>query len=208
MQQPRLFFAETLGFQYTSGVVRQVQEALVDAGWVQLPFYLTVSSARNQINSHTAIDKKNWYDADHAKSSYVVNMLVELITHSQITKESTVLVIGDSTTAYCVDRKRDTTFGALSREIEKRTGVKLQFQSISGSSFTSGQWVKEKSGDWHHTSTSFATQVINGTTDGWTYDFVLLIGGWNEEFNHWFSPEYIEREVTMLTTTCIDALSP
>ena len=76
-----------------------------------------------------------------------------------------VLVIGDSTSAYCVDRERELSWFDLREKASAACeGVNFYFESWSGA-----------------TPGSFLTQASNASRWGYTYDWVLLIGGWNSD---------------------------
>ena len=76
-----------------------------------------------------------------------------------------VLVVGDSTSSYCVDKEYELTWPELrGRAREACRCVDFYFESWSGA-----------------TPRSFLTQAENAAWWGWKYDWVLLIGGWNSD---------------------------
>ena len=76
-----------------------------------------------------------------------------------------VLVIGDSTSAYCVDRERELSWSDLRCKAREACGdAGFYFESWSGA-----------------TPHSFRTQAENDAWRGAPYDWVLLIGGWNSD---------------------------
>ena len=76
-----------------------------------------------------------------------------------------VLVIGDSTCAYCVDSEHEISRSDLrAKALEACGGVNFYFESWSGA-----------------TPRSFSTHAVNASWWGVPYDWVLLIGGWNSD---------------------------
>ena len=119
--------------------------------------------------------------------------------------KSSVLVIGDSTTAYCMDRKNELHPALLSNAIQASCGVVPFFQSMSGAHFSSSGWTK-RGNEWHRCDTSFLHQLQKSADAGWRYDFVLLVGGWNEVSNYRFSLPYLYRVVEELTVASLSLL--
>ena len=76
-----------------------------------------------------------------------------------------VHVVGDSTSAYCVDRQREFSRPDLREKARDACGgVNFYFESWSGA-----------------TPRSFSTQANNAAWRGLSYDWILLIGGWNSD---------------------------
>ena len=140
-------------------------------GWTTLEW-----SIRNP--EHT--DKRwLWSDPVHPRATLVEDLLVGWIRQIQRAshrKVCRVVVVGDSTTAHCFDSwYATTTVGGLARRVERRTGLDkygLWIGSVSGTHFTSRR-------------APFAEQIRNAVDGGWTYDAVLLVGGWNQLFDPW-----------------------
>ena len=73
-----------------------------------------------------------------------------------------VLVLGDSTSAYCVDRMSELTWNELRGNLSRECGVGFHFEAWSGA-----------------TPRAFLNQAENASWRGRAYDWVLLLGGWN-----------------------------
>ena len=98
-----------------------------------------------------------------------------------------VLVLGDSTSAYCVDREKEVTWGDLrARASDDCGGVNFYFESWSGA-----------------TPRAFLSQAANAAWWGCSYDWVLLIGGWN---SYGIESEEIDEIFTDLFAYCREHL--
>ena len=98
-----------------------------------------------------------------------------------------VLVLGDSTSAYCVDRKNEVSWSDLrARSSEACVGVNFYFESWSGT-----------------TPRAFLSQAANAAWWGCSYDWVLLVGGWN---SYGINGEEIEAIFADLFTYCDEKL--
>ena len=106
------------------------------------------------------LEHQNYF---HPKGSEVVRILRGITDELGI--RGNVLVIGDSTSAYCVDRERELSWSDLREKARSACGgVNFYFESWSGA-----------------TPRSFLTQANNASWWGLSYDWVLLIGGWNSD---------------------------
>jgi hypothetical protein len=115
---------------------------------------------------------------------------------------SSVLILGDSTTAYCCDKMREMSFAQLSGRVEELCAVRPFFQSVSSSHFSSGFWEKRED-DWNWVSTSFLQQMQRSLDAEWRYDYILVVGGWNEESNRSFTKMYLYEQAELLTLTAL-----
>jgi hypothetical protein len=89
-----------------------------------------------------------------------------------------VLLVGDSTTAYCFDRMNEITARELAARVERRTGVYIWFTSVTGSSFTNSWW------------SAFVCQIEGVANWNYRFNAVLLVGGWNQVYDpEGFTPE-------------------
>ena len=98
-----------------------------------------------------------------------------------------VLVLGDSTSAYCVDRMEEVSWSDLmARPAEACDGVNFYLES----------WPRA-------TPRAFLSQVANAAWWGCSYDWVLLVGGWN---SYGINGEEIETIFADLFTYCDEKL--
>jgi hypothetical protein len=160
-------------YQFPAAYER-IEQSLLERGWTMLKW-----------PSGIVYNSEGWYDDCHPKASVVAELISTLINDMIInnSKIKSILVIGDSTTAFCVDKARDRvrrlTLVNLIRSRLELTDIDVFIPSISGSSFTSFGW------NWktkmHDLNTSFIVQIERGTQGGYLFDAVLLIGGWNQK---------------------------
>lgn len=125
-----------------------------------------------------------WFDEYHPHASVVVEDVVLPMVH-QVLKDHTyvigsgkkisIAVIGDSTTAYCFDRRSNAVGGCekwqLSSMIQEALGttdVYVGFFSSSGSSFCS----------WDGFLAQTESVIRNEASFG-CYDALVIVGGWN-----------------------------
>ena len=73
-----------------------------------------------------------------------------------------VLILGDSTSAYCVDRESELSWRDLREKAKAECGINFYFESWSGA-----------------TPRAFLNQAANAAWWGCSYDWVILLGGWN-----------------------------
>ena len=134
----------------------QIHKHLLEVGWTKLQF-------PHQMGPD---DILWWWDENHPGPEAVVTMVSDLLDQAQVQKGQSVYIVGDSTTAYSVDRKGAITWGDLKEWIYEKTGVWVFFAAVSGSSFD-GRW----------------GNIVQQTSDmdGRWYDHILLSGGWNQE---------------------------
>ena len=125
-----------------------------------------------------------WFDEYHPHASIVVRDIVVpmvrqiLVDHGYVAgsgQKFSVAVIGDSTTAYCFDRKSNEVGGCekwqLSKMVQEAMGttdVYVGFFSSSGSSFCGPYGFLAQT----------ASVVENEASFG-CYDALLIVGGWN-----------------------------
>ena len=139
--------------------------SLIDA-WLQASGWTTLEWS-NRIPSQTT-HPDLWHDDVHPTACLVEDLVVGWVRKilRQQPNTASVLLIGDSTTAYCFDRVCEISKGDLAHRIKCRTGVTTWFESISGTKFT--RWG------------NFEFQLSQGTYGGYTSDAVSLVGGWNQ----------------------------
>jgi hypothetical protein len=173
-----LLFAELAGYPYDSTVCRLVDQTLLDFGWTPLPLLTGKSWFKGRTLS------RDWYDPNHPRPAEVSRIVVDLLALGKVPAGSRVLVVGDSTTAFCRDSKKEITGQELTALVLAQTGVDVYWSSVSGTHFSS--W---KGG--------FKEQLQSNR--GWRYDYVLLVGGWNELLNTWCSSDYLYEAVLEFT---------
>ena len=179
--QSQLFFVELRGDgqdpdnQFPDAYER-IEVSLLKRGWSMLKWPTEIVFTEDE-----------WYDVCHPKPQVVAELISKLIT-VMITdnpKIRSILVIGDSTVAYCTDKKRDISYRDLVQLIISRPEftefeqeIDVYITSISGSSFTSSAWnfCTKK-----YNKTTFIVQIEHGIKGGYHYDAILLIGGWNQK---------------------------
>jgi hypothetical protein len=116
-----------------------------------------------------------WWDNVHPGARLVEDLIIGWIR--QMNRKSgkvfqSILVIGDSTTAYCFDTKYEIKTSMLSRKISSRTGTQIWIGSVSGTSFTL------------YPDSNFTEQIRSSTRNGeYKFDAILLVGGWNQAYN-------------------------
>ncbi len=184
----RLLFAELRGHSYNSSRLAQIEDALREFGWTPLPFLVSTAFANRRARN------ERWHDADHPRAAEAADIVGDLLRFAQLPAQSSVLVIGDSTTAFCYDRKFDARPGELARVVEANAGVIPFFQAVSGSHFGSYNG-------------SFLQQTDLSAQRQWRYDAVLLIGGWNEEWHSAFDQHYLDTNVAILTARAVELLA-
>ncbi len=111
-----------------------------------------------------------WYDNSHPRARLSEDLIVGWVRMIQRRNPNTmsVLLIGDSSIAYCFDRYTCVTRKELRDNVMRRTGVDVWLGAVSGSSFTWSYW------------SNFKQQVVNATKPNHRFDAVLLVGGWNQ----------------------------
>jgi hypothetical protein len=177
---PLLFFAELHLDRTATWISCLVGVVLRAFGWNELPLFCRPYS------------KKAWYDRNHPKVDAAVDLVSHLVLEAKLAKESWALIIGDSTSSYCV-KWEDTSRKTFADAVFRQTGVHIRFEAESGTHFSSGY------------GKSFLAQAEKATAFGYpmnSYDAVILIGGWNEEWNSNFSRDYIYERVGELTRFC------
>ncbi len=184
----RLLFAELRGHLYNSSRLAQIEEALREFGWTPLPFLVSAAFANRRAR------KERWHDADHPAAAEAADIVGSLLRFAQLPAHSSVLIIGDSTTAFCYDRAFDTRPGDLARVVEANTCISPFFQAVSGSHFGSY-------------SDSFLQQTDLSAQRRWRYDAVLLVGGWNEEWHSAFDQHYLDTNIAILTARAAELLT-
>jgi hypothetical protein len=134
----------------------QIHTHLLEAGWTKLQFPQQMGPD----------DVLWWWDENHPGPEAVVAMVSNLLDQAQVQKGQSVYIVGDSTTAYSVDRKGIITWTDLKDRIFEKTGVWVFFAAVSGSSFD------ERWGN--------IVQQAADMDSRW-YNHILLVGGWNQE---------------------------
>jgi hypothetical protein len=163
-------------------IYSRIDRLLHNVGWTTLEWSLRIPTRHQKYWL--------WYDNVHPKEDLVEDLVVGWVRRICAIHPTTVslLLVGDSTTAYCFDRERGIKLADLAKKIKQRTGVRVWFFSVSGTSFTGED--------------NFTDQIEKATADDWTYDAVLLVGGWNQR--HELSKEEISwfhnKAVAALTT--------
>jgi len=144
---------------------------MVYLGWTFVPFEFG--------------DPREWYDNYHPRSHHVVEFMVSFIRNQiklgAMNPGEYLVLFGDSTTAYSVDRKGDTTFACMAEQIRKATGVNVWFSSMSGTWFSDRHEYNEETNTWFSLKDGFHTCAINVIRKypTWKPHHVMCVGGWN-----------------------------
>jgi hypothetical protein len=116
-----------------------------------------------------------WYDKSHPYVSLVEDLLVgwiRKIKRATAHDIKTMLIVGDSTTAFCFERKKAIdveVLARLTRRVAYRTGLDMVlFKSVVGTYFTDSE--------------CFSDQIRQATQNNERYDAVFLVGGWNQAY--------------------------
>ena len=115
----------------------------------------------------------DWHDPFHPKAKEVIRCVSAALRGGMISGH--ILLGGDSTVAYCSDRKKEMPMKKLAREIRKRChAVKsIRIVSVSGAGYK-----------------GFLDQIVSDEkSGGGPYDEYVLFGGWNDDGQ---SEEFVE----------------
>jgi hypothetical protein len=138
----------------------------------------TVATMRAQLReAHAVLDAAemafaaagfpSWWDGNHPGPARVVELVTNWLTQTGLPRGSRVYLVGDSTTAYSVDRCEAVTWYDLAHQVEEATGISVYFSSVSGSSF-----------DTRWGNIVYKASRVESFTE--QFDAVLLVGGWNQ----------------------------
>jgi hypothetical protein len=178
---PALYFAELEYDRTATWISTLVGNVLRLFGWISLPLFCR------------PYNKKTWYDRNHPKYEAAVDLVSHLVLETGLQRGAWALIIGDSTSSFFLRMENETfTRNTFANEVRKITGVNIMFSAISGTHFSS-PWDRSFLGQAKKATDRYP---IN------SYNAVILIGGWNEESNWTFSPEYIREKVEELTLFC------
>ena len=151
-------------------------------------------------DSHGRRNSSAWIDPNHPTVDRATDIVTGLIKQMRVEEGTSVLVLGDSTTTFCIDRVTWSeeawdylydweTLEKMQTEVLKATGVKLYHYGVSGTSFDSRsnfEWCLHKA-------------RLRGS-----YDAILLIGGWNQR-TYGESIQEREEYLELMVTSFIDA---
>ena len=167
-----LYFTQLACNGWESEVTATLQHLLLSGGATMLDFVLPEGETTE--NGRTA--SSAWLDCNHPTIDRATDIVTSLITQMGLDAGSSVLVLGDSTTSFCIDRvtwneeSRDYEYNwemldKMQKEVLSATGVVLHHYGVSGSSFDS--------------RSNFEWCLHKARMKG-SYDHILLIGGWNQ----------------------------
>ena len=101
-----------------------------------------------------------YQSTDHPMSDEVVRILRGM--SGELSLFGDVLILGDSTSAYCVDRRSELGRRDLREKAKAECGINFYFESWSGA-----------------TPRAFLNQAAKAAWRGCSYDWAILLGGWN-----------------------------
>jgi len=140
-----------------------------------------------------------WFDNNHPKGDYCGEYIVGPMIHTIMKKlkldKINIAIVGDSTTAHCLDELRKKKKYGLSQLVQglnnykqtnklAKNSIKCKYYSQSGTSFNE----EYKYGSFHQQ----AKKALERHTLK-KYDAVLLIGGWNNDRHKKFYASYDEQ---------------
>jgi hypothetical protein len=172
----KLFFCELARYHWASTMAYYFERALAFYGWSRLDFPDVMA---NNPDASVSADEdgfvRDWYDTNHPRAELALKLVRDLLAQTKLAPASRVLLLGDSTTAYCVDTQQELSARAFETAILIETGYHLTFFPVSGSRFES-TW-KIVDGVWVMTGFSERARVAMAAQQ---FDAVLLVGGWNQ----------------------------
>ena len=108
---------------------------------------------------------EDWYDRNHPMADAVAVSIANALRRNKVAGK--ILVVGDSTAAYCVDIMRHVSFATLQRKIRRRvSGVAyLSLRAPSGAKYV-----------------DFAQQIKEAAIrSSEVFDSLVLLGGWSDD---------------------------